>query len=288
MGASQSLRSSGGVSDTVILDDAPGSPSPSDFTDSLRTSLQRLMLYAQSSDRSLQKEVAERLANEAVRQDRQAQIVECGGLKLLVPLMQSPDLEVQRLAAHALANLSALPANQRAIVSTEGALSSLVALLSRPAPEVQRQAAKAIANISVVPENMALIAGSGTIAPLLALMSAAQVKTRIEAIAAIANLAVNPGNEALLVAAGALQTVLSCLQGSGLAQLDEDLTVQCARALRTLSRTAEHARLLQSLGGDKLLTALSASGSASARAQAKVALEHLAGGGAAKREGADK
>lgn len=37
---------------------------------------------------------------------RQAQIVELGGLKLLLPLTQSRDVEVQRLAVHALANLS--------------------------------------------------------------------------------------------------------------------------------------------------------------------------------------
>jgi hypothetical protein len=34
------------------------------------------------------------------------QIVELGGLKLLLPLTKSADPEVQRLAAHALANLS--------------------------------------------------------------------------------------------------------------------------------------------------------------------------------------
>jgi hypothetical protein len=38
--------------------------------------------------------------------DRQIQIVELGGLRLLLPLTKSTDVEVQRLAAHALANLS--------------------------------------------------------------------------------------------------------------------------------------------------------------------------------------
>lgn len=50
--------------------------------------------------------MAEKLANEAVKSNRQVQIVEYGGLKLLVPLTKSKDQEVQRLAAHALANLS--------------------------------------------------------------------------------------------------------------------------------------------------------------------------------------
>lgn len=38
--------------------------------------------------------------------DRQVQIVELCGLELLLPLTKSTDIEVQRLAAHALANLS--------------------------------------------------------------------------------------------------------------------------------------------------------------------------------------
>jgi hypothetical protein len=46
------------------------------------------------------------LANEAVKPARQAEIVRYGGLQLLVPLTKSADVEVQRLAAHALANLS--------------------------------------------------------------------------------------------------------------------------------------------------------------------------------------
>jgi hypothetical protein len=51
-------------------------------------------------------QVAEKLANEAVKPIRQSQIVEYGGLRLLIPLTRSCDMEVQRLAAHALANIS--------------------------------------------------------------------------------------------------------------------------------------------------------------------------------------
>jgi hypothetical protein len=65
-----------------------------------------MIVYAESADLGLQREVAEKLANEAVKPNRQVQIVEYGGLRLLVPLTKSPDPEVQRLAAHALANLS--------------------------------------------------------------------------------------------------------------------------------------------------------------------------------------
>lgn len=111
-------------------------PTDDAFTEALRVNLQRLIVYAKSADTSLQREVAEKLANEAVKRassfrvaertvrsharvcanntcllcvtvaDRQVQIVELEGLKLLLPLTQSKDTEVQRLAAHALANLS--------------------------------------------------------------------------------------------------------------------------------------------------------------------------------------
>lgn len=37
------------------------------FTEALKVNLQRLIMYAQSADVSLQREVAERLANEAVK-----------------------------------------------------------------------------------------------------------------------------------------------------------------------------------------------------------------------------
>lgn len=81
--------------------------------------LSRLIVYAESADPSLQREVAERLANEAVKPSRQSQIVEYGGLKLLVPLTNSSDTEVQRLAAHALANLSVTAENQ-VLMAREG------------------------------------------------------------------------------------------------------------------------------------------------------------------------
>ena len=81
-------------------------PEDSAFLQSLQLNLSRLIAYAESADPVLQREVAEKLANEAVNGSRQVQIVEYGGLKLLVPLTRSKDPEVQRLSAHALANLS--------------------------------------------------------------------------------------------------------------------------------------------------------------------------------------
>lgn len=101
---------------------------------------------------------------------RQVQIVELDGLKLLLPLTQSKDAEVQRLAAHALANLSVNGANGRGpsqsgaahlcciavaaadnqrLMADHGAADMLISLLTSTNEPVQRQAAKALANLGV-------------------------------------------------------------------------------------------------------------------------------------------
>jgi hypothetical protein len=91
-------------SDFVIEDDeqGDGQKSNSAFMENLKLNLSKMIAYAQSADIVLQREVAEMLANEAVNSDRQAQIVEYGGLKLLVPLTASSDEDVRLVNANAL------------------------------------------------------------------------------------------------------------------------------------------------------------------------------------------
>jgi hypothetical protein len=165
-----------------------------------------MIVYAESADVRLQREVAEKLANEAVKPSRQKQIVEYGGLRLLVPLTKSTDPEVQRLAAHALANLSVtskcihllifichllLQAENQVLMANEGAIEMLVDLLESKHELIQRQSAKALANLGVNAENKRRIAQSGGIPGLVKLARMSSLSVKIEAIAAIANLAVN-------------------------------------------------------------------------------------------------
>ena len=56
----------------------------SDFTKALQTQLRQLIHYAKGADATLQREVAEKLANEAVKPGRQEQIVELGEIKGMV------------------------------------------------------------------------------------------------------------------------------------------------------------------------------------------------------------
>ena len=79
----------------------------------LEENINRLLVYAEGADSKLQKEIAEKIANLAVKSERQRQIVNLGGLRLLLPLSKSTNKEVQRLATHALANLSVDPDNQK-------------------------------------------------------------------------------------------------------------------------------------------------------------------------------
>lgn len=57
-------------------------------------------------------------------------------------------MEVQRLAAHALANLS-VNANNQKLMTEEGAIKMLIDLLFCDSVLVQRQASKALANLGV-------------------------------------------------------------------------------------------------------------------------------------------
>lgn len=126
------------------------------FIRSLQVNLSRLIVYAESAEVSLQREVAEKLANEAVKPARQVQIVEYGGLKLLIPLTKSSDSEVQRLAAHALANLSVNGepliifsfntltrpldvADNQKLMARDGAVECLIDLLDNSLELIQRQ-----------------------------------------------------------------------------------------------------------------------------------------------------
>ena len=197
-------------------------------------------------------------------------------MKLLVPLMRSSEPEVQRLATHALANLSALPSNQRAIADPPECLEVWFTLLRSKFPEVQRQGAKTVANVSVVPDVMRTIAARGGLQPLVALLSSPHPKARVEAIAAVANLAVDGENEKCLGGMGVFPALLATLGESGTkVPSDEDTAVQVARAFRNLTARVENAQLLLSLNGMASITALVASPEPRISQQASIALENL-------------
>ena len=245
-------------SDFVIEDDEVVEESA--FVSSLRLHLARLIAYAESADVKLQRDVAEKLANEAVKGERQVQIVELGGLKLLIPLTRSVDSEVQRLAAHALANLSVNADNQR-LMALDGAIEVLIVLLESGQVQTQRQSAKALANLGVHHDNKRMIAEAGAIPKLVRLtMAGVPTTAKVEAVAALANLAVNDLNEVEIEAADGIRTIVTALQASvefvesytGVRDREfnhvEELLAQCTRALRNLSVSPRNKKVMIELG----------------------------------------
>jgi vacuolar protein 8 len=193
----------------VIEDDG----TESDFVEEMRINLARLIVYSESADPQLQREVAERLANEAVHADRQVQIVECGGLDLLLPLTRSEDNDVQRLSAHALANLS-VNADNQVLMAEQGGIKMMVRLLEAPNELTQRQAAKAIANMSVTVSNKRKVVQEGATPGLVGLLNSDNLAVQIEGLAALANLAVDHENELEIVRQGGLGPIMSVLRNA--------------------------------------------------------------------------
>lgn len=272
-------------SDFVIEDDE-GDESGT-FIESLRKNLTRLIVYAESADVKLQRDVAEKLANEAVKDERQAQIVEMGGLKLLIPLTKSTDVEVQRLAAHALANLSVNAENQQ-IMASQGAIEVLISLLDSTHTQTLRQSAKALANLGVCSENKRPIALAGAVTQLVRLSGGLySVPIKIEAIAALANLAVNDLNEIEISSADGIRVILNALMqaveiidaSSGPRDREcvnaEELLAQCARALRNLSVNSSNKKLMLELGAIQPLRSLQKHSNERIAQQSRKALMNL-------------
>ena len=65
-------------SDYVIEEDEKNAEDDDRYVNNLKINLSRMIHYAESADVKLQKEVAEKLANEAVKPSRQEQIVQYG------------------------------------------------------------------------------------------------------------------------------------------------------------------------------------------------------------------
>lgn len=271
----------------IVSDDEDGGKESDDFINELKMGMTKLIAYAQSADLVLQREVAERLANEAVKSDRQQQIVECGGLQLLVPITQSNDPEVRRLAAHALANLSVNAENQ-ILMAKQGAIEMLIPLLDTPHSMAQRQSAKALANLGVNADNKRHIVTAGAVEPLVRLMHCEDLSVGIEAVAAVANLAVNADNEADLVAGGALEPIVEgariAVEGlydphSEESEADlEEMAAQCARALRNLSVNPNNRKTIIDMGGDGDLRRMLKFGNSRMASHAKRALKNITGG----------
>jgi hypothetical protein len=125
-------------------------------------------------------------------------------------------------------------------------------------------------------ENKRAIARAGGLGPLVALADSDNTAVQVEAVAAIANLSVDDENEKAIAQ---VHNALPVILRAAASERDEDLTAQCARALRNLSCCSENVELLKSLGAEQLLAKLAGSStSEKTRAQAQRALSNIAAG----------
>jgi HEAT repeat protein len=139
--------------------------------------------------------------------DNQISMASEGGVEMLIALLDTPSLHVQRQAAKALANLG-----------VNGLFISVI---------VECYASDT--HLSAV-SNKAKIAQAGGIPPLVQLADSPNMGVSVEAVAALANLAVNDQNEVEIARAGGLEPILQ-----GARSDHEELQSQAARALRNLS-----------------------------------------------------
>jgi hypothetical protein len=258
----------------------------------LETHLTRLISYANSASPSLQREVAEKLANEAVNPTRQSQIVKLGGLDLLLPLTLSTDLEVRRLAAHALANLSVDRGNQEVIGDSEEWVTMIISLLTPMVAQSYNSSEDGKKESKSGGERMSSSSTSTADSALAAAQSSAQEAVQRQASKALANLGVNATNKTLISKLGALPPLITlsrhpnasvsveavaalanlavndsneekiCELGGiepilgGVKSGNLDLQSQCARALRNLSVNPKNKKTIINLGGIEILKGL--------------------------------
>ncbi|RLN71017.1 hypothetical protein BBJ28_00013993 [Nothophytophthora sp. Chile5] len=132
-------------------------------------------------------------------------IVELDGLQLLLPLTKSKDTEVQRLAAHALANLSVNLDNKERIAKA-GGIKPLINLASSHQIGVAVEAIAALANLAVNDANEVEIAREGGLKPIIDGAHSESVELQSQVARALRNLSVNrtskPRTPASLAAVG--------------------------------------------------------------------------------------
>lgn len=123
--------------------------------------------------------------------------MELEGLRLLLPLTESTDSEVQRLAAHALANLSVNGAPCRGVFMPQLCAYSATPLpfpphVGLPKPDAHSRAICCDrALLPSVVENQVAMAQEGAIDMLVALLACESHKVQRQAAKALANLGVN-------------------------------------------------------------------------------------------------
>lgn len=150
-------------------------------------------------------------------------------LEPILILLQLSDVEVQRAACGALGNLAVHPENKILIVEM-GGLEPLIRQMMLPNIEVQCNAVGCITNLATQDDNKLKIAKSGALIPLTKLAKLKDIRVQRNATGALLNMTHSHENRQELVNAGAVPVLVLLL-----AHDDTDVQYYCTTALSNIA-----------------------------------------------------
>ncbi|CDS05454.1 Putative Vacuolar protein 8 [Lichtheimia ramosa] len=231
--------------------------------------LQALTTLAYSDNVDLQRSAA--LAFAEITEKDVSQV----GKETLNPilfLLQSHDVEVQRPASAALANLAVNTENKLLIVKL-GGLEQLIRQMASPNVEVQCNAVGCITNLATHDDNKARIAKSDALRLLVDLARSKDQRVQRNATGALLNMTHTQDNRQQLVNAGAIPVLISLLSSQ-----DADVQYYCTTALSNIAADGMNRKKLAQTDSRlvQYLIALMETKSLKVQCQAALALRNLA------------
>ncbi|KAJ8661318.1 hypothetical protein O0I10_003068 [Lichtheimia ornata] len=231
--------------------------------------LQALTTLAYSDNVDLQRSAA--LAFAEITEKDVSQV----GKETLNPilfLLQSHDVEVQRPASAALANLAVNTENKLLIVKL-GGLEQLIRQMGSPSVEVQCNAVGCITNLATHDDNKVRIAKSDALRLLVDLARSKDQRVQRNATGALLNMTHTQDNRQQLVNAGAIPVLISLLSSQ-----DADVQYYCTTALSNIAADGMNRKKLAQTDSRlvQYLIALMETKSLKVQCQAALALRNLA------------
>lgn len=232
-----------------------------------------LVKLMQSRDTVREAHACACLANlaEMVEGRTQRRLIDEGCLRYVLLLANSPDAEVRREVARALALFAAKRDSQPAI-QRSGAVAQLISFARGEDMLAARHGALGIGNLGVVASNHQELFDSGAIIALLPLATSSEdLETRRVIAFALNNVASNEKNHRVLERIGVLRPLIQLVRDN-----DRDTHMQATFAIRQLSLTPRCRFQFVDMGGlDPLLNLADTSESVEVQREAAAALRNL-------------
>ena len=185
--------------------------SDSEFTDSVieEGGHNLLISYLLSQDTACQRVGSLGVCNLATKPKYRSILMDCGVVEPLCSLARSEDieLEIQRYAVLAIANLASAVENHHAFVE-EGMLSLLISLSTVNDSEVRQYAAYAVVKIAQNSEMRKVITEEGGLEPVLYLSRTDEVEVQREVLPALCTLSFMDANKIAICRNGGLEPIV--------------------------------------------------------------------------------